>query len=102
MAYGASKAAVIGLTRGVAYEFAAEGIRCNAVCPGGIDTPMAESVVGSFADRDTAIARLTGRQLLKRFAAPEEIASLIAYLISPEASFITGAVIDADAGHTSS
>jgi NAD(P)-dependent dehydrogenase (short-subunit alcohol dehydrogenase family) len=102
VAYGASKAAVIGLTRGVAYEFADEGIRCNAVCPGGIDTPMAGSVVGSFADRDEAIARLTGRQLFKRFASPEEIASLIAYLVSTESSFITGAVIDADAGHTSS
>jgi NAD(P)-dependent dehydrogenase (short-subunit alcohol dehydrogenase family) len=102
VAYGASKAAVIGLTRGVAQEFAAEGIRCNAVCPGGIDTPMAGQVVGSFPDREAAIARLTGRQLLKRFAAPEEISSLIAYLISTEASFITGAVIDADAGHTSS
>jgi NAD(P)-dependent dehydrogenase (short-subunit alcohol dehydrogenase family) len=102
VAYGASKAAVIGLTRGVAYEFAAEGIRCNAICPGGIETPMAESVVGSFTDRDEAIARLTGRQLLKRFAAPEEIASLIAYLVSTEASFITGAIIDADAGHTAS
>lgn len=102
VAYGASKAAVIGLTRGVAYEFAAEGIRCNAVCPGGIETPMAQSVVGSFSDRDEAIAKLTGRQLLKRFASPDEIASLIAYLISTEASFITGSVIDADAGHTSS
>jgi dihydroanticapsin dehydrogenase len=102
VAYGASKAAVIGLTRGVAQEFAAEGIRCNAVCPGGIDTPMASSVVGSFPDREAAIAKLTGRQLFKRFAAPAEIASLIAYLISTESSFITGAVIDADAGHTSS
>jgi NAD(P)-dependent dehydrogenase (short-subunit alcohol dehydrogenase family) len=101
-AYGASKAAVIGLTRGVAYEFAGEGIRCNAVCPGGIDTPMAGGVVASFADREQAIAKLTGRQLLKRFAAPAEIASLIAYLVSTESSFITGAVIDADAGHTSS
>lgn len=101
VAYGASKAAVIGLTRGVAYEFAGEGIRCNAVCPGGIDTPMAESVVGSFSDREEAIARLTGRQLFKRFAAPEEIAGLIAFLVSTESSFITGSVIDADAGHTS-
>jgi dihydroanticapsin dehydrogenase len=102
VAYGASKAAVIGLSRGVAYEFAADGIRCNVICPGGIDTPMASSVVASFSDRETAIAKLTGRQLLKRFADPAEIASLIAFLISTESSFITGAVIDADAGHTSS
>jgi meso-butanediol dehydrogenase/(S,S)-butanediol dehydrogenase/diacetyl reductase len=72
------------------------------VCPGGIDTPMADGVVASFADREQAIAKLTGRQLLKRFAAPAEIASLIAYLVSTESSFITGAVIDVDAGHTSS
>jgi 2-keto-3-deoxy-L-fuconate dehydrogenase len=98
--YGASKAAVLGLTRGIAAEFASAGVRCNAVCPGGIDTPMATSVVASFADRDQAIAQLTGRQLFPRFARPDEIASSILYLLSDEASFITGAAINVDAGHT--
>jgi NAD(P)-dependent dehydrogenase (short-subunit alcohol dehydrogenase family) len=98
--YGASKAAVLGLTRGVAAEFARDNIRCNAVCPGGINTPMADRVLNSFPDRDTAIAQLTGRQLLKRFADPSEIANLIAYLVSDESSFVTGATLDIDAGHT--
>lgn len=98
-AYGASKAAVLGLTRGVAYECAADNIRCNAVCPGGIDTPMATDVVSSFADPADAVRKLTGRQLFKRFADPSEIASIIAFLVSAESSFITGATFSADAGH---
>jgi NAD(P)-dependent dehydrogenase (short-subunit alcohol dehydrogenase family) len=98
--YGASKAAILGLTRGVAYELAGDNIRCNAVCPGGIDSAMADAVVGSFPDRDTAIANLTGRQLFKRFADATEIATLIAYLVSDESTFITGATFSADAGHS--
>jgi NAD(P)-dependent dehydrogenase (short-subunit alcohol dehydrogenase family) len=98
--YSASKAAVLGLTRGVAYEYGEQGIRCNAICPGGIETPMAAEVVATFADRDEALARLTGRQLSKRFADPAEIASLAVYLLSDEASFVNGATISIDAGHT--
>jgi NAD(P)-dependent dehydrogenase (short-subunit alcohol dehydrogenase family) len=98
--YGASKSAILGLTRGVAYELAGDNIRCNAVCPGGIDSAMADAVVASFPDRDTAIANLTGRQLFKRFADAGEIATLIAYLVSDESSFVTGATFSADAGHT--
>jgi NAD(P)-dependent dehydrogenase (short-subunit alcohol dehydrogenase family) len=98
--YGASKSAILGLTRGVAYELAGDNIRCNAVCPGGIDSAMADTVVASFPDRDSAIANLTGRQLFKRFADASEIATLMAYLVSDESSFITGATFSADAGHT--
>ena len=99
-AYAASKAAVLGLTRGVAYELADLKIRCNAICPGGIDSPMAETVVASFPDRDEALSRLTGRQLFKRFATPDEIAGLVLYLASDESSFVTGAIMSADGGHT--
>lgn len=99
-AYCASKAAVLGLTRSVAYEYAEQNIRCNAICPGGIDTPMAAKVVGSFPNREEALSLLTGRQLFKRFATPEEIASMVIYLAGPDASFVNGAVISVDAGHT--
>jgi 2-keto-3-deoxy-L-fuconate dehydrogenase len=98
--YGASKAAVIGLTRGVAAEVATHEIRCNAVCPGGTDTRMAAKVFDAFSDREAAVALLTGRQLFKRLADPAEIASLICYLLGPDSTFITGAVFDADGGHT--
>jgi NAD(P)-dependent dehydrogenase (short-subunit alcohol dehydrogenase family) len=99
-AYCASKAAVLGLTRSIAYEYAEQNIRCNAICPGGIDTPMATEVVGSFPNREDALARLTGRQLAKRFASPQEIAGLVVYLASPESAFVNGAIISIDAGHT--
>jgi NAD(P)-dependent dehydrogenase (short-subunit alcohol dehydrogenase family) len=98
--YCASKAAVIGLTRGVAYECGDDNIRCNVICPGGVDTPMARAVVDGFDNRDEALRLLTGRQLFKRFARPEEIADLVVFLASDESSFITGAVIPIEAGHS--
>jgi NAD(P)-dependent dehydrogenase (short-subunit alcohol dehydrogenase family) len=99
-AYCASKAAVIGLTRAVAYEVAGDGIRCNAICPGGVDTPMARAVVDSFDDEEQARSLLVGRQLFKRFAQPREIAELVVFLASDESSFITGATLPIEAGHS--
>jgi 3(or 17)beta-hydroxysteroid dehydrogenase len=98
--YCASKSAVIGLTRGVAYEFSDDNIRCNAICPGGVDTPMAQAVLDTFEDRNHALELLTGRQMFKRFARPEEIAELVVFLASDESSFITGAAIPIEAGHS--
>jgi NAD(P)-dependent dehydrogenase (short-subunit alcohol dehydrogenase family) len=98
-AYCASKSAVLGLTRSAAYEFAPE-IRCNAICPGGVDTPMATEHLASFADKEAATAKLTGRQLLKRYAQPREIAEVVVFLASDESSFMTGAVVPVDAGHS--
>ena len=98
-AYCASKAAVLGLTRAAALELAPE-IRCNAICPGGIDTPMAQSFLAQFDDPAEMIGKLVGRQMLKRFARPEEVAELLLFLISDESAFITGAVMPIEAGHT--
>jgi NAD(P)-dependent dehydrogenase (short-subunit alcohol dehydrogenase family) len=99
--YCASKAAVIGLTRSIAYEFAPE-IRCNAICPGGVDTKMSHDHIATFEDRDAALALLTGRQMLKRHADPREIADAIVFLISDESSFMTGAAVPVEAGHSAS
>jgi cyclopentanol dehydrogenase len=98
-AYCASKSAVLGLTRSAAYEFAPD-IRCNAICPGGVDTPMATAHLASFTDKAAASALLTGRQLLKRYAQPREIAEVVVFLASDESSFMTGAVVPVDAGHS--
>jgi NAD(P)-dependent dehydrogenase (short-subunit alcohol dehydrogenase family) len=98
-AYCPSKSAVIGLTRAAAAEFAPD-VRVNVICPGGVSTPMSDAHLESFADKDAATRQLTGRQLLKRYARPEEIANVAAFLASDEASFMTGAVVPVEAGHT--
>jgi NAD(P)-dependent dehydrogenase (short-subunit alcohol dehydrogenase family) len=97
--YCASKTAVIGLTRSAAAEFAPD-IRVNVICPGGVSTPLSAAHLDSFEDKEAALALLTGRQLIKRFADPEEIANVVAFLASDESSFMTGAVVPVDAGHT--
>ena len=98
-AYCPSKSAVIGLTRAAAAEFAPD-VRVNVICPGGVSTPMSDAHLESFADKEAATRQLTGRQLLKRYARPEEIANVAAFLASDEASFMTGAVVPVEAGHT--
>lgn len=98
--YCASKAAVLGLTRAMALELA-PAIRCNAVCPGGIDSPMSQALLAALseAEREALLPKLIGRQMIKRFAMPEEVANMITYLISDEASFMTGAILPVDGGH---
>jgi NAD(P)-dependent dehydrogenase (short-subunit alcohol dehydrogenase family) len=98
-AYCASKAAVIGLTRSIAYELAPE-IRCNVICPGGVETPMSAGHIAGMGDREEAIRLTTGRQLQKRFAKPEEIAGAVVFLASDESSFMTAAVVPVEAGHS--
>ena len=98
-AYCPSKSAVIGLTRAAAAELAPD-IRVNAICPGGVSTPMSDAHLESFDDKEAAMRLLTGRQLIKRYARPDEIASVAVFLASDEASFMTGAVLPVEAGHT--
>jgi NAD(P)-dependent dehydrogenase (short-subunit alcohol dehydrogenase family) len=98
-AYCPSKSAVIGLTRAAAAEFAPE-VRVNAICPGGVSTPMSAAHLESFEDKEAAMTQLTGRQLIKRYARPEEIAAVAVFLASDQASFMTGAVVPVEAGHT--
>src|SRR6188472_3753371 len=96
-AYGASKAAVIGLTKAVAADFIRAGIRCNAICPGTIESPSLETRIATLAERQgrpVADVRqdFAARQAIGRIGRPEEIAMLAVYLASDESSFTTGAV----------
>jgi len=98
--YGASKAAIIGLTKSVALDFVTKGIRCNAICPGTIDSPSLQERMRAQGDFDATRAAFVARQPMGRLGTPDEIASLAVFLASDEASFITGSIFVADGGWT--
>ena len=95
-AYSASKHAVIGLTRSVALDYAAKGIRINAVCPGMINTPMAVMVTKNYDPE--IVARMVAQEPIGRFGEPEEIAAAAVWLCSPAASFMVGHAMTVDGG----
>jgi NAD(P)-dependent dehydrogenase (short-subunit alcohol dehydrogenase family) len=95
-AYSASKHAVIGLTRSAALDYAASGIRINAVCPGMVDTPMAAFVTQNY-DPDI-VRRMVAQEPVGRFGAPAEIAAAVVWLCSPAASFMVGHAMVVDGG----
>lgn len=96
--YGATKAAVIGLTKSVAKDFIARGIRCNAVCPGTVDTPSLHERLRATGDYQAAMKAFTARQPMGRIAEPWEIAALVVYLASDESAFMTGQAVVIDGG----
>jgi len=96
--YAAAKSAVLGLTRTLALELAPDSIRVNAVCPGYVRTPPIVAHYEASADPQAAWARLESVQPLGRIAEPEEIAHVVAFLASPRASFVSGAIWNVDGG----
>jgi 2-keto-3-deoxy-L-fuconate dehydrogenase len=97
-AYGATKAAVIGLTKSVAADYVAQGIRCNAICPGTVDTPSLQSRLHSYGDYAKTRAEFEARQPIGRLGKPEEIAALALHLASDESGFTTGQIHIIDGG----
>jgi 2-keto-3-deoxy-L-fuconate dehydrogenase len=96
--YGASKAAVIGLTKSIAIDYVKRGIRCNAVCPGTIDTPSLGDRINAFADPVQARKDFIARQPMGRLGNAEEIADLCVYLGSDDSVFMTGQTVIIDGG----
>jgi NAD(P)-dependent dehydrogenase (short-subunit alcohol dehydrogenase family) len=99
-AYCATKAGVLGLTRAVALAYVADGIRCNAVCPGDMDTPLTQGYFAATPDPAATRRELEEASPINRLADPSEIASVVVYLASDEASFVNGASFVADGGLT--
>ncbi len=96
--YTASKAAVIGLTKSVAADFVSQGIRCNAICPGTVDSPSLHERLRATGDYDKALADFIARQAMGRVGDPDEIAALAVYLASDDSAFTTGQTHIIDGG----
>lgn len=98
--YSATKAAIVGLTKSVARDFIAQRIRCNAVCPGTVDTPSLDTRIRAFADPVQARKDFVARQPMGRLGTAEEVAELCVYLGSDESVFMTGQAVIIDGGWT--
>lgn len=100
MAYGASKAAVLGLTKAIAADYVKAGLRCNALCPGTVDTPSLRGRIASAADPVQAEKDFIARQPMGRLATVDDIAPMVVYLLSDESRFVTGQGVLVDGGVT--
>lgn len=98
--YGASKAAVIGLTKSVAADYVAQGVRCNAICPGTVDTPSLQDRINAHDDPVEARKNFIARQPMGRLAQAHEMAPLVVFLASDESAFVTGQAYANDGGMT--
>jgi len=98
--YGASKAAVIGLTKSIAADYVSKGIRCNAICPGTVDTPSLQGRINAFADPVQARKDFVARQPMGRLGTVDDITGILVFLASDESLFATGNAYSIDGGMT--
>ncbi len=99
--YGASKAAVIGMTKSVAKDYVTQGIRCNCICPGTVESPSLHERLHATGDYEAAMKAFIARQPMGRIATAEEVAALVVYLASDESAFTTGQAHVIDGGWAS-
>ena len=97
-AYGTTKAAVIGMTKSIAADFITQGVRCNAICPGTVESPSLEERLTATGDYEAARAAFIERQPIGRIGQPEEIAALVVYLASNDSAYTTGVAHTIDGG----
>jgi len=98
--YGTSKAAVVGLTKSVAADYVGQGIRCNAIAPGTVDTPSLSDRINAYDDPEAARRNFVARQPMGRLAQAHEMAPLVVFLASDESVFVTGQLYANDGGMT--
>jgi NAD(P)-dependent dehydrogenase (short-subunit alcohol dehydrogenase family) len=100
VAYCMTKGAIVQLTRALAVDYAARGVRVNAVAPGAVSTPLLLNPLREMGDLDEMLEMVAGHHPMARISSPDEIAEVVCFLASPRASFMTGAIVSADGGYT--
>ena len=98
LAYATTKAAIVEMTKCIALDHAADGVRANCVCPGRVETPFVAARIQEYPDPEAAYRDMTSTQAIGRMGRPEEIAAAILYLVSDEAAFVTGSALLIDGG----